>query len=245
MGGQRMRFQRIAICDDENVSLITMKKYIEKKAAQYQIACDISTFQSAESMMSSARETMYDICFLDIDMPQINGIDLAEQICQKNPQTMIVFVSGKEEYVFQSFRVHPFCFVRKAYFQEDMARVIRDIACLLEQQKNQEQSCVIVDEAGYQHTFWVDSIWYLEAREKYVNIVLGDGEKLLRCSMKSLEKELEVYGLIRCHKSYIVNIKKVHAVKHDHLVLLDKTELPIRRGIAAELKKQLCSALIR
>lgn len=235
---------RIAVCDDEKVSLKTVCRFVEKCFTQYGIDFSINAFESVGTMWESVQKKGYDLCFLDIDMPEMDGITFAEQICRKNSQTLIVFVSAKEEYVFQSFRIHPFSFVRKACFQQDMEQTIKDILKLRREQKAQEMSCLITDEAGYEYSFLVDSLWYLEAREKYVNIVLTESEKLLRCSMKSLEKELEQYGLIRCHKSYIVNIKKVYAVKYDRIVLLDRTELPIRRGMVTELKKRLCSDMV-
>ncbi len=238
-----MEFQRIAVCDDEKASLIAINKYIEKNFLQYGINFKINIFQSVSVMLKYMREYTYDLCFLDIDMPEMNGIDLAERIYKQNTQTRIIFVSAKEEYVFQSFRAHPFSFVRKSCFQDDMARVIKDLSSLTCEKEQQKQSCKILDEAGYEHNFLLDSICYLEAKEKYVNVVLKDNKILLRCSLKSIEKKLEPYGMIRCHKSYIVNIKKVFAVKYDHLVMLDKTELPIRRGMVTELKQKLCNIL--
>lgn len=240
-----MEFQRIAVCDDEKASLIAINKYIEKSFLQYGINFKINIFQSVSVMLKYMREYTYDLYFLDIDMPEMNGIDLAERIYKQNTQTRIIFVSAKEEYVFQSFRVHPFSFVRKSCFQDDMAQVIKDLSRIPYKEKQRKQSCKIVDELGYEHTFLLDSMCYLEAQEKYVNIVLDDNKILLRCSLKSIENALNGYGLVRCHKSYIVNIKKVYAVKHDHLVMMDKTELPIRRGMVTELKKQLCNILVR
>lgn len=237
-----MGCQRIAVCDDEKAALIAINHYIENTLRQYGIDFDISSFQSVKAMIKNMEENVYDVCFLDIDMPEMNGIDLAKQIYQKHTHTLIVFISAKEEYVFQSFCVHPFSFVRKAHFKEEMERVIKDIVRILYEQ---QQNVRIIDEAGYEYTFLLDSIDYLEAKGKYVDIVLTDSKKMIRCSMKYLEKELEPYGLIRCHKSYIVNLKKIYAVKHDHLVMLDKTELPIRRGMVTELKKRLCSVMVQ
>ena len=239
-----MRHQKIAVCDDEKASLNTISKYIEKTFMQYGIEYDIHIFQSVSAILKFIQNNTCDICFLDIDMPEMNGIDLAEQICQKNAHILIVFVSGKEEYVFQSFRAHPFSFVRKAYFQDDMTSVVKDIVQLLYKQESEQQSCKIIDKSGYEHLFLLDSICYLEAKESYVNIILDNTKILIRCSMKSLEKQLESNGFIRCHKSYIVNVKKVYAVKHDHLIMMDKTELPIRRGMVTEIKKQLCRILV-
>lgn len=240
-----MKHLRIAVCDDEKVSLSVIENYLKKSFAKQGIGVDISLFQSARVMVTHMEENLYDICFVDIDMPEMNGIDFAEELRKREPQIVIVFVSAKEEYVFQSFCVHPFSFVRKTQFSKDMERVVKDIAEFVKQKKQENTKCRIRDESGYEHFFFLESICYLEAKENYVNIVLTDGTKLLRCSMKKLEKELEPYGVIRCHRSYMVNIKKVYAVKHDRVVMMDKVELPIRRGMATELKKRLCSVMVR
>lgn len=237
------RLVRIAICDDEKTSLEAIRHYTEKYFARYGAGFAIDLFSGSRQMLESQGSASYDICFLDIDMPDMNGIDLAEEIKKRNDQTLIVFVSFQEDYVFQSFRVHPFSFVRKSCFEEDIARTIRDAVKLRASRKEQGQLCKITDEAGYEHVFRRDSICYIKAEEKYVDFVLTEGKKLVRCSMKSLERELAPCGFIRCHKSYMVNIRKVYAVKYDHLIMLDKTQIPIRRGMVSELKKQLCSIL--
>ena len=235
--------ERIAICDDEKKSLEAIRDYTEKYFAQYGTEFVIDVFCAGREILERMTSVPYDICFLDIDMPDINGIDLAEKIKKKNEQTLIVFVSFREDYVFQSFRVHPFSFVRKSCFEKDIAQTIRDVVKLRASRQEQGQLCKITDEAGYEHVFRRDSICYIKAEEKYVDFVLTEGKKLVRCSMKSLEKELAPGGLIRCHKSYIVNIRKVYAVKHDHLILMDGTQIPIRRWMVTELKQNLCSIL--
>lgn len=239
-----MKDQRIAVCDDEKVSLSIIHNYLKKSFARYNIAVDISLFQSVCLLAEDMEAYSYDMCFVDIDMPEMNGINFAEAIRKKNPKILIIFVSAREEYVFQSFCVHPFSFVRKAQFAKDMERTVKDLVAFLEQKDEEHTTCRIRDESGYEHIFWKESICYLEAKENYVNIVLTGGEKLVRCSMKKLEKELEPYEMIRCHRSYMVNIKKVYAVHHDRVVMMDKTELPIRRGMATELKKRLCSVMV-
>lgn len=239
-----MQYQRIAICDDEKVSLIEVKKFLEKSLLTYGIEFEINIFQSAKQLRAQTEIQAFDIYFLDVDMPEVNGIDLAQEIHDRNKRALIVFVSAQERYVFQSFRAHPFSFVRKACFEKDMQQVIKDYVATLREQ-DEEKYCRIVDDAGYEHRFLIDEICYFEAKEKYVSVVLTEGEKLLRCSMKKLEKELETYEMVRCHKSYIVNLKKIYAVKYDHLIMLDGIQLPIRRGTVSELKKRLCSVLVQ
>lgn len=245
VGDWEMQSQKIAVCDDEKASLSIIHNYLKKNFARYDIAAAINPFQSAALFAKDMEEHSYDIYFVDIDMPEMNGIHLAQQIRRKYPSSVIVFVSAKEESVFQSFCVHPFSFVRKNCFQEDMEKTVHDIAHLLQKKDSQNRCCQIVDSAGYEHAFYLDSICYLEAQEKYVRVVLTDHEKLLRCSLKNLEKDLAPYDMVRCHKSYIVNMKKVYVVKHDRIVMTDKTELPIRRGMVSDLKKHLCRLLVQ
>ncbi len=238
-----MKKIKIAICDDEEISVKHIKKALEKKFLDFGIQIQADEFLSALELKNKLKEDIYSICFLDIDMPEMNGIDLAEKINEICPKTLLVFVSGKEEYVFESFRVHPFSFIRKLHFEEDLEHTIRDITKILIE-KDKEKVCQIEDESGHKYTFLIDSIMYIETVEKYVRIRTNKEEKLIRNSMKNIEKFLEPYGFIRCHKSYIINGKKIYAVKYDRVILTDKTELPIRRGIASKLQAELCKYLI-
>ena len=232
----------IAICDDELEALQAIIKEVNKNFGRYKMEILVEGFLSASDLQKKMVDKKYTVYFLDIDMPEMNGIDLAYAIQKKQKEVILIFVSAREEYVFQSFRVHPFSFVRKQNFKEDLEQTVHDIYENF-RVREEEQFCEIEDELG--HVFYgkLSEILYLEVKDKYVQIVMENGEKLIRSSLKDQEKRLEEYGFIRCHKSFLVNLQKIYAVKHDKVILTDKREIPLKRGQASELKKRICNYL--
>ena len=237
--------RKIIICDDDKIMVELLGTAIEKEFLVNGVETAIEKFSSIRALLKQTDLDSVDVFFLDIDMPEMNGIDLAERIQKRVDGKIIVFVSGWKEYVFQALRTHPFAFVRKENFQEDIRCSVHDIAGIFEKQE-QKTLIRIEDDQGYMHQFLLDTFCYAEAQNKYVRMVSENGEKLIRISMKNIEKSLEPYeNLVRCHRSYIVNLKKIYVIEHEQVEMLDHTHIPVRRGIVVDLKKRLCSLLLQ
>lgn len=237
--------RKIIICDDDKIMVELLGTAIEKEFLVNGVETAIEKFSSIRALLKQTDLDSVDVFFLDIDMPEMNGIDLAERIQKRVDGKIIVFVSGWKEYVFQALRTHPFAFVRKENFQEDIRCSVHDIAGIFEKQE-QKTLIRIEDDQGYMHQFLLDTFCYAEAQNKYVRMVSENGEKLIRISMKNIEKSLEPYeNLVRCHRSYIVNLKKIYVIEHEQVEMLDHTHIPVRRGMVVDLKKRLCSLLLQ
>ena len=237
--------RKIIICDDDKIMVELLGTAIEKEFLVNGVETAIEKFSSIRALLKQTDLDSVDVFFLDIDMPEMNGIDLAERFQKRVDGKIIVFVSGWKEYVFQALRTHPFAFVRKENFQEDIRCSVHDIAGIFEKQE-QKTLIRIEDDQGYMHQFLLDTFCYAEAQNKYVRMVSENGEKLIRISMKNIEKSLEPYeNLVRCHRSYIVNLKKIYVIEHEQVEMLDHTHIPVRRGIVVDLKKRLCSLLLQ
>ena len=87
-----MQCQNIAVCDDEQEALAITGRYIRKNLGVCGIEAQVDEFLSADQMTEQMEKKIYQACFLDIDMPQINGIDLAERIIRRYAGIMVVFV---------------------------------------------------------------------------------------------------------------------------------------------------------
>ena len=116
----------IAVCDNHVASLTFIASEITKHMMNMNVQADVSSFRSGEDIMRRVSEgTFFDLYILNIEMPKLDGITLALQIRnhQKNP--VVIFVSAREEYVFDSFKAHPYSFVRKDHFQSLAERAAR------------------------------------------------------------------------------------------------------------------------
>ena len=180
----------------------------------------------------------YETYFLDIDMPGMNGLEFARMILDHQPKAVLVFVSGKEEYVFQSFQVHPFSFVRKGNFDEDLEWTVRSLSS--QYHDNEKKECQIFDEFGHSFELSLEDTLYLEAKDKYVNIVTKSGGFFIRNTLAEMENMLRPYGFVRIHKSFLANLCMIYAIKYNRVILDGGQELPLSRNKTAEVKRKFC-----
>lgn len=223
---------RIAICDDDTDFAENMRTRVKDGFAVYGEETDISVYQDGAAFCLDDAE--YDAVFLDIDMPQVNGFDIAEQINRKG-KAFIIFVTMHDELVYSSIRFQPFRFIRKSHLEEEFPEVLKEL-----------HGAVCKRRAGQKFAFQtregtvfldVGSITYIEIYGHWLHVCAEDGREV-ECygSLLKLEKELVPFGFIRTHKSYLVNCKYIYAIEKGQCMLDDGTKILLSRHRAEDVK---------
>lgn len=131
----------IAYCDDERAALQLYPEQVRAAFQQYHRTVEIECFQQPLALMESiSANNRYNLLFLDISMPNLNGIELGKQLRKIADNVLIVFVSSHEELVFESFQVTPFRFIRKGHFYQDLEECIPAIITELEKRQTSSKS---------------------------------------------------------------------------------------------------------
>ena len=107
---------KILICDDEYTNLEILKKYITEYTAAHCIKADIYATASSKDVFESS--TSYDLAFLDIQMPDIDGISVAKELKNRNQKVVIFFVTAFDEYQDEAMDLHAFRFFEKPFDSE-------------------------------------------------------------------------------------------------------------------------------
>lgn len=163
-----------------------------------------------------------DILFLDIELKNENGIDIA-RYCRKSgyKNINIVFVSSHSSYVYDTFEVRPIAFIRKEAINEDLKKCLSLIDC-----KRSETKILINDTLVN-----LLDILYIESEANYVYYRLKNRLSIKsRTKLSKIEKELERYNFMRCHTSYIVNAEHITKIHADFLILEDNIKISISRS---------------
>lgn len=230
-----------AICEDEQPILKYIHKNLQKEflTSQYHIIFDC--YLSGEELLNaSTKGKNYQVLFLDIEMPGMNGIELCRKIRLIHPNVLIVFISNREELVFQTFEVRPFSFIRKNHFKEELPILIRN----LEQEWNSKTETLIsVQEKNSPavYSFNVNDIIYVEALLKTCKTVTTHSEQIIRSPLSDFKEKLEPYGFLQPHRSYLVNYRYIFCIKKDSVVLDNNVEIPLSRRRISEIKQQFIS----
>lgn len=227
-----------AIVEDERLVREYLRDSFVSGFQEKNILVAFDLFESGASFLDMFEEHYhYDIIFLDIEMPQMDGITLCRRIRQLSPNALVIFISNREELVFQSFEVQPFRFIRKSQFQDFLPNLIDAlIEKLNEQSKKQIQ--FVEPLSGDIFSFDVQQILYVEAQKKDCRIVTTTESTLIHYKFMDMEERLTKEAFIKVHRSYLVNCKYIFYIGKDSLVLTTKEEIPMSRRRAEEIKEQ-------
>lgn len=223
---------RSAICDDEATSLEQIKKVVENTFTYNNFSCDIFCFSSGIEMLKFHKEQPFDIIFLDILMPDLNGFDIAKEVRAMSDKTLLLFVTSQDELVYDSFNYHPFYFLRKGdslTFSQSLSDVARKIIDFTK--RNQLISLKL--NSGESRTICLQDILFLSSNRNFINYHLISGQYIpVREQMSIAEEKLSTYGFVRIHKQYIVNMNKIQKLqvsRYAEVILSSSHSLPIGR----------------
>lgn len=203
---------RIAIVDDEKVIREQIKNLIEKK----QTGSAVDTYFSGEELLRAGKG--YDIVFLDIQMDGMNGIDTARALRQKTDDTVLIFVTGVKEYVFDAFDVGAFHYLIKP-LEEMKFYSVYDRAVLEAAKKKQHgMGQLFVKTRNRNVTLDQSNILYIESRAKKVEIHTRNDIIEAYAGIGELEKQL-TENFYRCHRGYLVNLAFVSEYSIDSITL--------------------------
>ena len=233
-----------AVCDDDEivcdavfsrVSNIFRRCGIEVSGAKY--LSPVKLYQHITNPGEGERRINYDLICLDIDMPKLSGIDLGKAIKENSPETDIIFVSNREDRVFETFSVRPFGFIRKNNFFADLVDTLRNY--IVTKNDTNNYLAVKTNNNSVTRKLKVTEIVYIESLRDHQFIYMADGEEIdIRKTMDELEEKLCGYDIVRTHKGYLVNYKYMARIDAKGITLTDGKVVGVSRNKIQDIKAQ-------
>jgi len=225
----------IAICDDEIKTLENISTIVKNEFISFKIEANYFISNYPEKLIDIIEKEKIDILFLDIDMPKISGMDIGQYLLNKGSETLLIFVTSHDALVYESFKYHPFGFIRKSHLKDEISQVVNSISKKLQDKKEN----LVIKINNEVNKINIDDILYFEAELNYVNLYTKDGKFRYRETLGNLEKELINKGFLRVHKGYLISQKEVFLIKSKEVKLYDGTLIPIGRSYSETVKKEL------
>lgn len=222
---------RILICDDEPQMLAD----IAKKVAECLPDGDVRVFTSGRELLRCLRAEPCDILLLDIDMPDITGLEIAGSLAPGEKRPLLLFVTSHDELVYDSFQYHPFAFLRKNRLDTEMITALID--CVQELAHREKHFCFRSE--GKRVCLFLSDILYFEADGNYLKLFAGTGQYRFRSTIASVENALSACGFIRIHKGFLINQAAVRLLSSEKAELSDGTVLPIGQSYAKTAREHL------
>lgn len=223
---------RIAICDDQEVCLeqtiSAVKKCLQGLEAR------IDSFKGGGAFLRAFQEKPYDLVFLDIEMPEIDGISLAKKLRKLSKEVPIIFLTSHIEYALEGYEVNALRYLTKPVDPNKLRDVIRVVADKIRQQR----ILWIKTELGEQKLL-VKNILFMEAQNQNIMIYTSKENHCVRYNLSDYEKELASDGFLRIHRGYLVSLAHVKNLGKGEVTLTNNTHLPVSRSKEKELKEAL------
>lgn len=226
---------RVAICDDSEMDTAFLRDILNRWAAQRQTAVRVEAFSSAERFLFQyAEDKDFDILLLDIEMDGMDGVTLAKRVRQDNERVQIAFITGFPDFIAEGYEVSALHYLMKPVSKEKLFAVLDKAVGNLG--KQEKRLCVTFD----RQTAFIplSRITYIEAQKQYVAIHTDTQAYRMKASLADTEKELDEY-FFKCQRSFIVNLRHVLRIGCDSVVLKNGTEVPISRGMAQKIGKEI------
>ncbi|MBR1686679.1 MAG: response regulator transcription factor [Clostridia bacterium] len=230
-----MKHWNIAVCDDDRVALNILTGAIVSAFSGHDIEAHVDVFETPKALLDKMKSVHYELIFLDIEMPDLDGITLGRQLRRTNNLIDIIYISNREDLVFDALRVNPRGFIRKSRFLQDVPGVIS--AYLDARPKEEKETLLIQNTSGIREVA-LDELMYIEGAGKiqYVHLADRDEPIPLHRRLQELEDELTEKGFFRIHKGYLVNYRFIRHIGDTEVTLNNTENIPLSRRKAQETR---------
>jgi len=228
---------RVMIVDDEPLALDILETFIEKIPSLELV----KRCQNAIEAFDVLKTEEIDLMFLDIQMPQLTGIDFLRSL--KNPP-LVIFTTAYPNYAIEGFELNALDYLLKPISLERFMKAVNKAQNQLELQRGGESAASNNEASGSDFIFVkadkklvkikYDEIFYIEGLKDYVIIRTTTGRVITLQTMKSLEAKLPSNLFKRIHRSYIVALDKIDAIV-GNMVEINKKHLPIGKNYREQL----------
>lgn len=219
---------KIAVCDDEQIICSTMYNRLQNLSKSKSVTFEIDCFNSGEELCGEMKCIDYDLLFLDIELPKMNGVAVGQYIREtlKNESIQIAYISSKQEYAMELFEIRPINFLLKPLSDKKIESLIDKFL-----QLNKIDTEVFNFKAG--HNYYkvpLSDILYFCSSGRKINIVTLKKEYEFYGSLDNIYSEVKNKKFLFVHKSFLVNFKHIREYQYEQFTMSDNKIIPVSQS---------------
>ncbi len=234
---------RIGLCDDEVAELAALERLVSDWGRERRRPLALRAFGSGEDLLLAAdRGESFDIVFLDVYMGLTNGVEVARELRERDEACCIVFATNSRGHAIDGYGVRALQYLVKPLAREAVARALDQA---VDQLGRRTERYALVRNRQGSYRVPLREIRYVESRARVVVLHLGPrGELSFYGRLDDFARECEDPRLLRCHKSFIVNLDHVRAIENGGFLLESGESIRISMKLA-EARARFASYLAR
>lgn len=215
---------KIAICDDDWHMQQTLRLFIDQTYQDLDMLVD--GFTSGEALLAAVQKQSqpYQLILLDIEMRGIDGIETAKRLRKLLPDCYIIFITSHDEFALTGYEVAAFRYLVKPVQPEKLTEAISAVRAELS-----DHITLHVEDGPVEALLRVKDIYYIEAQDKRVRVVLKDTTFSDRRGIDEIERALAGEDFFRVHRSYLINFRYVARLDKNEILLVSGEQIPLSR----------------
>lgn len=224
----------VALCDDDLNFLQCLHQTVAQWFIENQIISSCSNFTSAHQLLDSCRTVCFNLFFLDIEMPEVDGMQLAKQIRDITPDSVIIFLTSHNEFAPDGYRVQALRYLSKLTWENDLNEALH--AAMTQLEKQETGSLVLSHYGSIQRIPYRD-ILYVRHISRYCQILTKTGETIQ--DERGIRKLFEIIGdeqFIFIDRGAFINLDYIQKIEHGEAVMTNGDSLPISRRLLPQVK---------
>ncbi|MCB1584117.1 MAG: LytTR family DNA-binding domain-containing protein [Marinicella sp.] len=239
---------KVLVADDEPLSLFAIKHSVNAKEG-WQVIAEAS---NGNQVIESLIDHKLDVLFLDVNMPNMNGIEVAEKLMHAIHAPLVVFVTAYEQYALPAFKVNAAGYLMKPFdeveFEDLISRLEKRLfhrkACLTGIATSQSSQWLQVKQSNVSFMIPINKIIKSVSSRNYMLIYTMEGEYTLRSSVTEFMELVSEYNFIRVHRSVVLNLEYINLLVQSgsagwSLQLKNGSQIPISQSFLADVTKIL------
>ena len=244
---------KIGIVDDDKEAREQLREGMARFEAECNVQFEVCEFSSAASYLAE-KNNAFDILYLDIDMPQMTGMELAEKIRETDSEVVIIFCTNLQQFALNGYSVSALGFLVKPVqwysFHMYLGRALKAVEKRARLSGDGAASRIVVKDGAVSRVLEAADIRYVEVRQHYLLYNIRDeltGQEAViqtRGSMQDAAGQLSQFGFVRCSASFLVNLNYITAVSRME-VHIGQEILPIGRTYRGSFTREFSRFLAK
>lgn len=238
-----MKTVNVAVCDDEEFFLEALYSLVSTGMNENMYTFTITKYMHGRKLIEDyeTKAGEYDLVFLDIDMPGMSGMEVAQNLRKKGYGGVICFVTSHDKYALDAYGVDALGYLIKPARYVDVKRLIEKAVVQIYYQyekQEAEKRFLEISIQGGKRTIDINKILYIEKRRNQSVIHMEDGEAVCYESLKSLYDRLNQNIFCYAHQGFVVNFDKIKEVTPTFIALGHGREVPVSRKYQKVLRER-------
>lgn len=225
---------RVAIVEDVPSDSAQLQKHLTRYQDEHGVEFETQAFGNGLSFIVDYKP-VYDVILMDIELPRMNGIEVARKLRETDEDVSLIFVTGMAKYAIEGYSVRALDFILKPVEYTDFSLKLKKA---LEHRDRFRKNELILNAANRMHRLRIDDIYYVEVMNHTLVYHTRQGDIAERGVIKDREHLLEQYGFARCNNSFLVNLRYVQSMTAGTIVIQNRS-IPIGRTKKKEFLRRL------